>query len=225
LWLAAQSRWQELPGIGAAYRRAQGQNPTLVLRAASLLAAAPGTGLQQEALTLFEQAAALAPASVEARLGLASTLYQTGAADRAKTIYQELLAQHPDNVRALNDLAWILQEADQRYEAALELANRGVKLAPDNLNLRDTRGTILAQLPDRRADARNDFARLADPSLPDTREKARARLWLGRLCVQLQEFPPARQYLQGALEIDRQLTVLTPDERAEIARLLQQAGQ
>jgi len=48
-----------------------------------------------------------------------------------------------------NDLAWILQEHYHRYAAALEPANRGLRLEPDELHLLDTRGTILSNLPDK----------------------------------------------------------------------------
>ena len=51
--------------------------------------------LKKEGLKLFERAATLSPTSVDVRLGLASTLYQTGDAERAKKIYQELLKQYP----------------------------------------------------------------------------------------------------------------------------------
>jgi tetratricopeptide (TPR) repeat protein len=120
--------------------------------------------------------------------------------------------------------AWILQEHDRRYDAALELANRGVKLAPDNPNLLDTRGTILANLADRLADAKNDFARRAELSPADTREKAKALLRLGRVCAQLQDFSQAKRHLQSALEIDRKINAFTTDERSEITRIVQQAG-
>ena len=224
LLLVAQNRFDEIAGISSAYLSAKVQNPATLVAAASILASLDSMALKQEGLKLFEQAAILSPTLLNARLGLASTLYQTGDMQRAKQAYQELLDQYPNNIQALNDLAWILQEHDQRYDAALELANRGLRTSSDEkdrLHLLDTRGTILSNMPDRLADARTDFKTLLDASPDDTRQKAKALLKLGRICVKLNDLVQAKQHMKNALEIDRKINVLTPDERSEITRILQ----
>jgi tetratricopeptide (TPR) repeat protein len=149
LWLIAQNRFEELAGISSAYLSAKEQNPTTLIRAASALVTLDSITLKKEGLKLFEHAVTLSPTSKSARLGLATSLYQTGNSERAEKIYQELLEQYPNNIQILNDLAWILQEHYHRYAAALELANRGLRLEPDELHLLDTRGTILSNLPDK----------------------------------------------------------------------------
>jgi tetratricopeptide (TPR) repeat protein len=155
---------------------------------------------------------------------LASILYQTGNVERAKDIYQELLKQYPNDVRILNDLAWILQEHDHQYNTALELANKGLSLAPKDAHLLDTRGTILSNMADRLADARSDFERLVELSPPDTREKAKALLQLGRVCAKLNDLEQAKQHLENALGIGQRIDALTTDERSEIARILKRTG-
>jgi len=224
LWLVAQNRFEELAEISSAYLSATEQNPTILVRAASVLAALDSMTLKKEGLKLFEHAVTLSPTSKNARLGLASTLYQTGNAERAEKIYRELLEQYPNEIQILNDLAWILQEHYHRYAAALELANRGLSLAPDELHLLDTRGTILSNLPDRLADARNDFERLVELSTSDTPERAKALLQLGRICAKLNDLVQAKQHLKNALEIDQKIDVFTPDERSEITRIVQRSG-
>jgi len=223
VWLVAQNRFEELAGISSAYISSKDQNPTTLVRAASVLAALDSMTLKREGLKLFEHAVTLSPTLLNARLGLATTLYQTGNAERAEKLYQELLNEYPNNIQVLNDLAWILQEHYHRYAAALELADRAISLAPDNLYVLDTRGTILSNLSDRLADARNDFERLVELSLPDTPQRAKALLQLGRICVKLNELVQAKQHLQNALEIDRKIDVFTPDERSEITRILQRS--
>ncbi|MBA7612318.1 Beta-barrel assembly-enhancing protease [subsurface metagenome] len=223
IWLVAQNRFEELAGISSAYLSAKELNPTTLLRAASVLASLDSITLKKEGLKLFEQAATLSPTLLDARLGLASTLCQTGNVERAKQIYQELLEQYPNNIQVLNDLAWILQEHDHRYAAALELANRGLSLAPNELHLLDTRGTILSNIADRLADARSDFERLVELSPSDTPRQAKALLQLGRICAKLDDFVQAEQHLKNALEIDRKLDVFTTDERSEITRILQRS--
>ncbi len=227
LWLVSQNRLEELKGISSTYVSAKGQDSTMLVRAASILVTLNSMELKKEGLQLFEHAVTLSPTSVDARLGLASALYQTGDAEHAEKAYREVLAQHPNNTRALNDLAWILQEHYKRYEAALELADKGLRFAPseESRNLLDTRGTILMNLPNRLADAKNDFAKL-DSFLPDkTSEKAKNLLRLGRLCWQLKDPARAKQYLQGALEIDQQINVFNEAERSEILKMRQQIGE
>jgi len=224
LWLVAQKRFDELSQISSAYLSAKEQNPTTFMAAAMILASLDSMELKKEGLKLFEQAVTLAPTSKEVRLGLASTLYQTGDAERAKTIYQELLEQYPDEIQVINDLAWILQEHDHRYDAALELANRGLNLIPNELHLLDTRGTILSNLTGRLADARNDFIRLVELSLSDTQQKAKTLLKLGRICAKLNDLVQAKKHLKDALEIDEKIDVFTTDERTEIKRIIQESG-
>ena len=224
LWLMAQNRWGELANISAAYISAKDQDLILLLKAASMLAGAAPRELLPESLKLFEHTANLFPTSVDARIGWASTLYRTGDGERAKKIYREMQQRYPDNARVLNDLAWILQEQDHQYEAALELANRGLRLAPADIHLLDTRATILANLPSRLADARSDFALLAERLPAKTREKARTYLRLGRLCAKLNDPAQAQQYLQNALEIDRETPAFTADERLEITKIIRESA-
>ncbi|GAJ07540.1 unnamed protein product, partial [marine sediment metagenome] len=96
---------------------------------------------------------------------------------------------------------------------------RAIRLAPDDLYILDTRGTILSNLADRLADARDDFERLVELSPPDTPQRAKALLQLGRICSKLNDLVQAKQHLENALEIDQKIDVFTPDERSEITRL------
>ena len=220
LWLASQKRWDDLKQISSAYIKAKDQDLATILNAASKLILFDPPELKQEGLKLFQHAVILSPTSVEAHLGLASTLYQTGEVERAEKTYREVLEQHPNEVRALNDLAWILQEHDQRYNAALELANKGLKLTPENLDLLDTRGTILSNLPDRLAGARNDFEDLVRLSSSDPGRQAKALLQLGRVYLRLNDLAQAKQGLGTALEIDAKVNVFTAAERSEINEIL-----
>jgi tetratricopeptide (TPR) repeat protein len=219
--LVSQKRFEELVGISSAYLSAKEQDPATLVMAGWILAASDSMALKKEGLKLFEHAATLSPTSTDARVGLASTLYQTGDAERAKTIYQGLLEQYPNNIQILNDLAWILQEHYHRYAEALTLANKGLSLASDDLHLLDTRGTILSNMTDRLDDARTDFATLVELSPPDTPRKAKALLQLGRICAKLNDFAEAKRHLQDALEIDRKIGVFTTNERSEITRIIQ----
>lgn len=224
MWLAVQKRFDELARLSPAYLRAKGQDAGTVLKAASVLSTLDSADLRKEGVKLFEHAVALSPISIEARLGLASSLYQTGQAERAEKTYRELLAQYPNDIRVLNDLAWILQEHSRSYSDALALVDKGLGLAPADVHLLDTRGTILSNMDDRLADAKSDFEKLVSLSASDTRQQARALLQLGRVCARLNDFAHARQHLETALQIDQKAGVFTADERSEIARIVQKNG-
>jgi tetratricopeptide (TPR) repeat protein len=227
LWLVAQKRFDELSHVSSAYFAAKDPNPTAFVAAATILAASDSMPLKKEAVKLFERAVSLARTSKEtrqARLGLASTLYQTGDVERAVTMYQELLKQYPDDKQALNDLAWILQEHEHRYDAALELANKGLVLWPDELHLLDTRGTILSKMGNRLADARKDFERLVESAPAGSAQQAKALLKLGRTCAKLNDPAQAKQRLQEALKIDGKINVFTAAERSEIEKILRTPG-
>jgi len=224
LWLLEQNKVAELVEISSAFISAKQQNPNTLVATAAVLSASDSTELKKEGLRLYEHAVKLFPTLVTARLGLASTLYQMGDIERSKAAYLKVLEQYPNNIQAINDFAWILQEHDRRYAAALELANRGLSLAPRNLHLLDTRGTILAHMADRLGEARIDFERLAELSSPDTRQRANALLQLGRICAKLNEYARAKQHLERALEIHQKIGVFTPDEQSEIMRIIQKSG-
>lgn len=219
LWLVSQKRFEGLANISSAYISAKEQDLATVLRAASTLLSLDSMDLKKEAARLFEHAATLEQTSLDAQLGLASSLYQTGDVEGAEKTYRRLLEQHPDDIRALNDLAWILQEHDQKYADALELANKGLRLAPEDLHLLDTRGTILSNMPDRLADARKDFEEIVKLSSSDARRQAKALLQLGRVCAKLNDIPQARQHLQSAMDIDNKNHVFTSSEQSQIAEL------
>ncbi|MCP4256035.1 MAG: tetratricopeptide repeat protein [Planctomycetes bacterium] len=221
LWLVSQNRFEELAQISSAYLSGKEQDPTKVIKAATILAQSDSETLRQEGLKLFEHAVTISPTSIDARLGLATSLSQAGYVERAKGIYQKLLDEYPTNVYALNELAWILQKHDHQYEAALELANRGLRIAPDDPYLLDTRGVILSNMVDRLADAKKDFEKLVRLSTSDSRQHAKALLQLGRTCVKLKDLVQAKQHLKSAIQIDQKIDVFTTDERSEIRKIIQ----
>ncbi len=221
LLLASMKRFDEIKQIIPAYISAKEQDLGIIRNAAFMLISSESPELRKEGIRLFRHAVSLWPTSAEAQLGLATGLYQIGDAEAAAENYRKWLQRHPDDTRALNDLAWILQERFQRYDEALELANRGIRIAPTDVHLLDTKGTILSNMPDRLAEAKSCFEEIIGLSSSDPRRLAATCLQLGRLCVKLDDAVQARQYLERALEVDRKDNVLTAQERAEIGRLIE----
>ncbi len=187
------------------------------------------TGDMETAENRIEQAEQLDPnnpAVINAYMSLALAYYQEGNAESAKRIYQHLrdhyADKYPENIRMFNDLAWIVQEHDQDYDTALELANKGLNAArqdTEKLHVLDTRGTILFNM-ERFADAKKDFEALVSISPRDSERMAKALLQLGRTCAKLNQPDQAKEHLTKALEIDQKIGVFTPEERSEIDRLI-----
>lgn len=227
LWLLSQGRFTELAQISSRYKSAEGQNLGIVLHAAAKLLGLDSMDLKRESVSLFEHAVSQWPQSLDARLGLASSLYETGDVDRAEEIYRQSLDRHPNDIRILNDYAWLLQEHGGRYTDALGLANRGLRLAAedsDRVYLLDTRGVILTKMPGRLAEARRDYEDILRLSASDVRHLAKALLQLVRICVEVGDRATAQQYRDRLLEVDRRTRILAPEERKEISEMAHESG-
>jgi len=219
-WLGNQKKYDQLVEMMKAYRDKHHEDPTAMIAAASFIGSSESETHRKEAIALLERVMAIAPDSAEAQHNLALLSYQTGNADRAKQIWQDLLKADPCDVKSLNDLAWVLAEHDRQFEDALKLADRGVELAPQNVHLRDTRGMILSNIPNRLKDARRDFEKAVDLTPPDSVARARALLQLGRVCASLKDTGQVARCLGEALRIDQSRKAFSAKEKAEIDRLM-----
>ena len=83
------------------------------------------------------------PSDQPTRLYYASHLLQQSQFSAARREYETILQRDPDNVLALNDLAWALLQA--REGDALQPAERAYRLAPGNPAVADTLAWILAE--------------------------------------------------------------------------------
>jgi tetratricopeptide (TPR) repeat protein len=219
LLLATQKRFDEIPNVVAAYRAAGFEDPKILLSAAAILVTSESPDHRKAAVKLYEDVLAAKPKMTGARLGLAAAAYRAGDAQRAKKVYGDVLKEDSGNARAMNDLAWILAENDHDYKAALELADKCLKIDPANTHLLDTRGFILSNLAGRLDEARKTFEELVDATSPGGQARAQALLQLARVCSKLKDQAATKKCLEEARQIDDVKQVFDPRERAEIARL------
>ncbi len=82
-----------------------------------------------------------APQNLAAHLARAEWLMTDNQESAATTHYEQVLARQPNNVAALNNLAWVLRE--KAPDHALKLALQANELAPNNPAVLDTYGWIL----------------------------------------------------------------------------------
>lgn len=219
LWLAAQARYGDVAAALSAAPAATREWPQVLYAAGAALAGSPQAEHRRLAVELLDAALNRLPARSAVRLDVAVQMYSAGAVDKAEAVFREALQRDPDNTRALNDLAWLLAEARGTLEAAVALADRGVTLDPDNVDLRDTRGYILSRMGARPAEARADFQFCVNRTRPGSGPRARALLKLAAACVADQDASAAEQCLEEIEAIDRQTGALNADERAELGRL------
>lgn len=91
------------------------------------------------------------PDDVRAQRVAGDLFFAAGLKDRAQRSYESILEFEPRDVAALNNLAWIYQEnGDSR---ALQLADRALKVAPDNPAVLDTAGWAQLRVGDKRRGA------------------------------------------------------------------------
>lgn len=97
---------------------------------------------------------------------LGDTYLHQGKLREAATQYQAIVQQTPNNIVALNNLAWVLQKL--KDPQALAYAERANKLLPDNPPIMDTLGWIL--LEQGKTDRAIDLLQKALSKTPDSAE-------------------------------------------------------
>jgi len=123
---------------------------TLIAGAQLLL----GAGQHQAVIDLLADATLTAeagsPVWLRAKRMLALAYYQAEQHGPAEQAYRALLEHQPDDLEALNNLAYMLAEAVGDPEAALPLANRAAGLAPRDAQVLDTYGWVRHLVGDHR---------------------------------------------------------------------------
>jgi tetratricopeptide (TPR) repeat protein len=88
---------------------------------------------------------ASSPVSTTLRLKLASVRSLQRHYEDEEALYREVLAGNPDNLEALNNLAWLLALRPGAQQEAYTLVTKAIELAGTDATLLDTRAVILLQ--------------------------------------------------------------------------------
>jgi tetratricopeptide (TPR) repeat protein len=150
---------------------------------------------------------------------LAILLHTTGRTAEAAGLYEQLLALEPDNVVAMNNLAWIMSEEQGKYREALDLAQRGLEIAPDYSDLVDTRGVVYYRLGqfDKAAE---DLRKCIRSGASTARAGVATRFYLAKVLVELGERDQAVAQLNEALQMQAQVGGLSRADVLEARGLL-----
>jgi Flp pilus assembly protein TadD len=170
---------------------------SLILRSESRLARDDTAGARQA----LEQAAELAPKAVGLQLRLATIYERDGDFDRAQPLYELVLDVQPQNVVALNNLAYGLAVHRKTPEKARPLAAKALGLAPREPTIADTMAWIEHLLGNNAAAAKLIGA--AAKGAPNNKD---IRLHAAFIYAAGDSLEAARVELKAALSLDPSLS-------------------
>jgi tetratricopeptide (TPR) repeat protein len=157
--------------------------------------------------------------STEAMSVLAILLEMTGRSDESAELYQRLIELEPENLIAINNLAWILSEKKDQYQKALDLAQKGLKLAPNYLDLIETRGVIFYRMGES-TKAIQDLSKCIELYSDSSPQYVAASFHLARALDKTGKKDEALKYLNQALDLEEKTGGLSSTELNEAKHLL-----
>ena len=134
---------------------------------------------------------------------------------------QKIIELEPENVVAINNLSWIMCERQSRHQQALQLAQKGLQIAPDYADLIDTRGMAYYRLNDFDK-AIQDFSRCIELYPDSTPQSVASRFHLAKAYIGAGQKDKAIQSLDEVLDSELRFGGLTTQERSEARSLLEQ---
>jgi len=164
------------------------------------------------------------PNSILAMKTLAMLLQLTGRYAESAELYQQVLMLEPDNLIAINNLAWIMSEEQSKFRQALDLAQRGLEIAPQYIDLIDTRGVVHYRLGvyDK---AIRDFKRCIELYPTGISSVVASYFHLGRALADLGQKDEAIENLKKALDLNTKIGGLSAADVVETQRLLQEQSE
>jgi tetratricopeptide (TPR) repeat protein len=164
---------------------------------------------------LFRAALASAPRSANLLFALAGVEDLRGRFAESEAYYRQVVAVDANNVRALNNLAWLLALRGRKGDEALPLIQRAIDVAGPRPDLLDTRALVYLAMerPDR---ARADLKAAIDDLPTATRY-----LHLARVCQMAGDADGATAALKEAKALGLRRAQLHPAELAASTKLLE----
>ena len=149
----------------------------------------------------LQEATELAPGAASAQMQLAMMHEEDGERDEAIARYREVVKADPNNVIALNNLAFALSGRTGSLNEALPLARRAVALAPNEPTIVDTLAWIEHLLDNDR-----EAARLLEPIIRRNAAPAEVHLHAAIVFAALGRHDAAEAQLKQTLQLNPELT-------------------
>ncbi len=213
--------WDQLSRKVAEWYQKHPKDSRTLIDIAKNLVTSGGSEAGETAEDIFGMILKNEPDFTEAMTDLAILLYTLGRPDEAVLHYQKALQLEPDNLIVINNLAWIMCEEQNKFQQALELAQRGLKIAPEFIDLIDTRGVAYYRLGEFDK-AVEDFTTCIKLYPTETPASVASRFHLARAFAGLGQRDKAVEQLNQVLELDGRIGGLLTSDLAEAQHLLKQ---
>jgi tetratricopeptide (TPR) repeat protein len=171
-------------------------------------------GDYDSALASFEQAGSIDPRVAEAFLNQAMLLEALGRKKEANDAYNKVLGINPENVIALNNLAFLNAQTGANLDQAMTFAERAKKKYPNNPDIADTLGFIYFQ-----KNLNPEALRIFRQGVQDQPKNATFHLHLAMALLKQGDKQGAREEAGKALKNASQ-----PDEQTRIRSFVNQIG-
>ena len=197
------------------------QTPLFVARR---LAAVEDTASRKTAENILRMVLKDHPEDVETMSTLAMLMQLVERSDEAAKLYRRVLEVRPDDVVAMNNLAWILCEDQEKHQEAFELAQKGLKILPNYVDLIDTRGMVYYRMGEFDK-AVQDFSTCIKLYPSETSVVTASHFHLGRAFAKLNQTDKAVESLNKALNLNSEAGGLSTADLADVKRLLEKLSK
>ena len=212
--------WTQLRQIAVDWSQNRPEDTHTLNTIAGNLAANENSMAREIAEDLLREILNRNPDSLVANNTLAMLLQTQGDSTEAAIFYRRTLTLQPDNVIAINNLAWILCDEQGKYKEALELAQRGLRFAPDYVDLIDTRGVLYDKLG-QYDKAIQDFNKCLELYPDNTPARTTSYLHLAKVVTKLGQKDEAVKSFKRALELNSEIGGLSEAEHPDAENLVE----
>lgn len=203
--LRKERRWTEVNQLVNLWRTTNPKDAETATNMARILA---GSG-DREALQMAEDQLRMIldpnPQSVPTLLLLGMLMQDAGRDEEATKLNRRILSLDPNNVIAINNLAWLLCESPssspEMMRESLQLADRGLTLVPDYMDLLDTRGVIHYRLGNREK-AEADLRKCLELFPANSPQSASPQFHLARVYAVMNRKTESLEHLKLALALN-----------------------
>jgi len=216
--LGREKRWSELNQLVSQWRSTHPGDTNTMIAIASALGGTGDTDAVQMAEDLLRMTLERDPKSIPSLMLLSMLMQTVGRDQESVALNRKILELDPNNVIAINNLAWVLCEEQGQQEEALKLAERGLAIAPDYKDLIDTRGVVYSRLGNFEK-AVADFMRCIELYPANAASSVVPRFHLAQAYARMGRKTQAVEQLKETLAMQKRIGGLSPKD-LEDARLL-----
>jgi tetratricopeptide (TPR) repeat protein len=218
--LRRERRWTEMNKLVQRWLTAHPRDAGVATIIARALAATGDTQALRVGEDILRTTLGRNPDSLPALMLLSMMMQDMGRDEESAELNRQILQIDPNNVIAMNNLAWVLCEGENPpavYQEAFALAEKGLRIVPGYVDLLDTRGYAFYRLNDFDK-AMADFVRCIELYPPNSPSAATPRFHLARTYAEMKRKAEAQEQLRMALDLNA-ASLRSAKEQADNGRI------